>query len=29
MACGAIANQIRNREIDIGLAIGFEDMTNK
>lgn len=29
MACGTIANQIRNGEIDIGLAVGYESMTNK
>lgn len=28
MAVGTIANQIRNGEIEIGLAVGFEDMTN-
>lgn len=29
MACQAIANEIRNGEIEIGLAVGFEDMTAK
>lgn len=29
MAAGTIANQIRNGEIDMGLAIGFESMTAK
>lgn len=29
MAAGTIANQIRNGEIEIGLAVGFESMTNK
>lgn len=27
MACSIIANQLRNGEIDIGLAVGFDDLT--
>jgi acetyl-CoA acetyltransferase len=29
MAAGTIANQIRNGEIEMGLAVGFENMTSK
>lgn len=29
MAVGVIANQIRNGEIEIGLAMGYENMTAK